>query len=290
MDSALPKGIWIAIVVALAVAMGAMHYALRDGMGTGDQNAGQAEVGEKASAGGLSRQPVEVVLDPGHGGDDGGTVVFSLLEKELVLDISQRVRRELARHKIRAVMTREEDVQVELPDRVAIARKHPGVPFVSIHLNRFRKPSVAGMEVYVHDGDPVPVPRAAGHDSGAKGGELQWLNDGDGERNTFYDRRSTTLAHLILDAVTTETKLNDRGVRQKNLFVVKNTPPPSVLVECGYLSNPNDARKFAKAAFRETVAKAIARGIMEFLEGSKTDPTYGFDRTGELGNSVLTVK
>ena len=231
-----------------------------------------------------------MVLDPGHGGGDGGTVVFSLLEKELALDISIRVRRALERDGIRAVMTRQGDRDIELAERVALGRKHPGVPFVSIHLNRYKSASVRGAEVYVMDGKPVPLPVVKGYDSRTTGGsELHWTSENTTSQG-FFDRRSTTLGTQILAAMTSDGDLENRGVRQRKLFIVEHAPPPSVLIECGYLSNPGEARKFSKAAFREKVAQNIAKGIGSYLEEAEKNPIYGFTRDSTLGEAVLTIK
>ena len=238
----------------------------------------------------LRGEPVRVVLDPGHGGGDGGTVVFSLLEKELALDISMRVRRALERDGIRAVMTRQGDLDIELAERVALGRKHPGVPFVSIHLNRFKSASVRGAEVYVMDGKPVPLPVVKGYNGQTMGGsELHWTNDNSGNQG-FFDRRSTTLGTQILAAMTSDGDLKNRGVRQRKLFVVEHAPPPAVLVECGYLSNPGEARKFSKAVFREKLAQNIAKGIASYLDAASKNPTYGFTRDSAPGEAVLTIK
>lgn len=238
----------------------------------------------------MKGQPVRVVLDPGHGGGDGGTVVFSLLEKELVLDISMRVRRALDRDGIRAVMTRQADSDIELAERVALGRKHPGVPFVSIHLNRYKSASVRGAEVYVMDGKPVPLPVVKGYDGQKRGGaELRWTSD-DSANQGFFDRRSTALANHILETMTADGDLKNRGVRQRKLFIVEYAPPPAVLIECGYLSNPSEARKYSKAAFREKVAQNIAKGIGNYLDAAENNSTYGFTRDSALSDAVLTIK
>ena len=285
MDSALPKGIWIAIVVAVGVSMFGIYQSMKP-----IEEFPKEVVGENAGDGMSGDGPVHVVLDPGHGGGDGGTVVFSLLEKELALDISLRVQRALRRNGIRALMTRRSDHDVALEERVAIARKYPGTPFVSIHLNRFKSASVSGAEVYVMDGKPVPLPVVKGYDGQASGdSELHWTS-GDPSSRGFYDRRSTTLGSLILDRMTEDGELNNRGLRQRKLFVVEHAPPPAVLIECGYLSNPSEARKFSKAAFREKVALDIAEGITAYLEAAADNPTYGFKRDSKPGDAVLTIK
>lgn len=285
MDSALPKGIWFAIVAAVGMSMFAIHLAMK----TSDEvPSPPSEV--KIADDRMKGKPVRVVLDPGHGGVDGGTVVFSLLEKELVLDISMRVRRALEREGIRAVMTREADRDVELAERVAMGRKHPGVPFVSIHLNRYKSPSVRGAEVYVMDGKPVPLPVVRGYDGQKAGGsELRWTDDFSSNQG-FFDRRSTTLGTHLLEAMTGDGALENRGVRQRKLFIVEHAPPPAVLIECGYLSNPGEARKFSKAAFREKVAQSIADGIRAYLDAAEKNPSYGFTRESARSDAVLTIK
>ena len=285
MDSALPKGIWVAIVAAVGVSMFGIHYSMRSVSDSTVVEQRQQKKHDESQEG-----PIQVILDPGHGGSDGGTVVFSLLEKELALDLSLRVRRALKRRGIHAILTREGDRDVELAERVAIGRKHPGIPFVSIHLNRFKHASVRGAEVYVMDGKPVPLPAVKGHSdprSGSAG--LQWIDDS-GDNQGFFDRRGTMLAEKVITSMTADGKLKNRGVRQRKLFIVEHAPPPAVLVECGYLSNPSEARNFSKAAFRESVAESIAEGIATYLAKVEENPMYGFKRDSAPGAAVLTIK
>ncbi len=206
--------------------------------------------------------PVRVVIDPGHGGADGGMVAFGLLEKELVLDLGLRVAVALRGRGISAALTRETDRWVYLEDRASFAREHPGAVFVSIHLNRYSSPRVRGVEAFVH--------------TPAQALELEWKDD-EGRRVTgrFHDERSRELGELLSRRIAERCGLRNRGVKESRLFLARQVPAPSVVLECAYLSNPMEARLVASADFRQEMAAAIAEAIEDYLVKSADDVKFG---------------
>jgi N-acetylmuramoyl-L-alanine amidase len=155
-----------------------------------------------------------VILDAGHGG------------KDLALDVTERVRRELSKS-VRTVLTRGSDKFVELDDRVAIANRQNDAVLVSIHFNSGPS-SVAGPEVY------------------------------------FWRVDSYTLGRRIESALQRIAPVNhSRGLVRRRLRLTRNPQIACVLVECGYLSNPREAKLIASADYRTRLAKAIAAGILD---------------------------
>lgn len=167
-----------------------------------------------------------VVIDPGHGGKDGGCVWNGLVEKKLCLDTAQRLERLLKAKGLRVIMIRSSDVHVELEDRASIANRHSKAVFVSIHFNASRDRSISGMEVFY---------RSA---SGRK------------------------LAGNILRRMDQNLKGVNRGLFYGDLRVLRSTLMPAVLIECGYLSNRTEAQRCGTAAHRQELAESIAAGIL----------------------------
>ena len=209
---------------------------------------------------GLSEAAPMVIVDAGHGGEDGGTVVFGIKEKDIVLDTALRLERELLKRGVRVEMTRRDDSTLSLAGRVALARRHPGAAFVSIHLNRFASPKVRGAEVYIATPE-VPVTLR--------------LEPGDKGR-PYRDGRSAELGRRILEEIGLGTSIPTRDVRESRMYVAREAPAPSVLIECGYLSNPADAMILSKAEGRTAMAKAIATACDRFFRETRDNRLLGW--------------
>jgi N-acetylmuramoyl-L-alanine amidase len=172
-----------------------------------------------------------VIVDPGHGGKDGGAPsVAGYDEKEVVLAIGQQVASLLEQQGIQAVMTRDSDYFVDLKPRVDMAERLGANLFVSIHANSIDgRPDVNGLETYHY---------------------------GRGER----------LARTIHNSILRSIDIRDRGVRSARFYVIRNPSMPSVLVETGYVTSPTEAPKLANPAYQRQMAEAIVRGIMEYIQ------------------------
>lgn len=207
-----------------------------------------------------------VVLDPGHGGHDRGAVNRYAPEKHYNLDISRRVRGYLKKAGLRVLITRKGDYFIPLEARPAAAerlrREDAGTVFVSIHCNdsgRSFSPAT-GFEVY------SLTPRGAPNS-----------NDSFLERRNFSkepghanDHSSHALATAILHSMLGRVSMMDRGVKRARFAVLRRATTPAALVECGFMSNPRDARLLHSAEWRERLAEAIAGGILEFAALSST--------------------
>lgn len=173
-----------------------------------------------------SRPSTIVVIDAGHGGfDRGGIPRQRVAEKTMTLDVAQRLRAVLEASGYRVVMTRNSDVFVPLGTRVAIANSYRNAIFVCIHFNSATRRGASGIETY------------------------------------FYSRESLSLASAIHYYVSGFAPSSNRGVRRRGFFVLRRTRIPSVLVECGFLTNPNEAQYAQNASYRQRLAEEIARGV-----------------------------
>lgn len=211
----------------------------------------------------LEDDSLVIVLDPGHGGTDPGALRGEVIEKDINLDISGRVRKLLEKRGQRVVMTRSGDHEVSLNDRAAIANRYKNVLFVSIHQNAATSPSPQGVETYFAWPKPASVL--------ARQRDLYEL-PADSEHE---DERSRMLAERVQGAFCQTTGANDRGVKNKGFLVTRWVHGPSVLVECGFISNPDDAERIKDTRYRDRVADGIASGVLKYVDESAGDVLYG---------------
>lgn len=211
-----------------------------------------------------------VVLDPGHGGHDQGAVNRYAPEKHYNLDIARRVRGYLQKAGLRVLITRKGDYFVPLEARPAAAtrlqREDKGTVFVSIHCNASgqRFSPATGFEIY------SLTPRGAPNSNDAF---LERRNFS-GEPGHANDHPSHALATAIQHSMLGRVPMVDRGVKRARFAVLRRATTPAVLVECGFMSNPRDARLLHSAEWREQLAAAIAGGILEYaaLASEKRPP------------------
>jgi N-acetylmuramoyl-L-alanine amidase len=167
-----------------------------------------------------------VVIDAGHGGfDRGGVPGQRIAEKDKTLDVALRLRRILQADGYRVVMTRDSDVFIPLGTRTAIANSYRNASFVSIHFNCSSRAGANGIETY------------------------------------YYRSDSAGLAASIHRNVVAGAPTENRGIRRRGFFVLRRTAIPSVLVECGFLTNPTEGRLAQTDSYRQKLAEQIARGI-----------------------------
>ena len=196
-----------------------------------------------------------IVIDPGHGGNDNGTMSASgLPEKRMALDVSTRLQQTLAKQGFVVTMTRTRDSTLNLDRRVAIARELRADLFVSVHFNsEGRGRSARGIETYCL----TPSGAASTASIRVYGPFLA------GNRN---DDRNMLLAYQVQRNATVATGAPDRGVRRARFYVLQYAQCPAILVECGFLSNPNEARTISSGAYRDQIADGIAQGILAYKQ------------------------
>lgn len=192
-----------------------------------------------------------VVIDPGHGGHDKGAQAPFALEKDLALDVAKRLGEQLRRRGYRVVFTRERDVFVPLEERARMANRHRNALFVSIHFNGASNRNANGFEVF----SLTPRGAPSQSESQVRPAHLQEVPGHASEDASFV------LANIIHHSLVGQGGLADRGVKRARFAVLRHAKMPSVLVECGFLSNTQDARQAASTAWRTRLASAIADGI-----------------------------
>ena len=204
-----------------------------------------------------------VILDPGHGGKDGGTVSGDVLEKNLNLLLVKKIANELKRYQISVVTTRSVDEMVGLSDRALIANKYPNAIFVSIHHNAATLNSAKGIETYYSNKKPKSL----------KIEQMRLLKIKEGE--AFVDNRSKMLAKLLHSSVCQVTDAADRGVRDRSLAMTRWVSCPSVLIECGFLTNPEEKLDLLSESYRDALSRGVTDGILKYFSEVNNDSYYG---------------
>jgi len=194
-----------------------------------------------------------VVLDPGHGGQDSGAMCGTILEKDLTLDIAQRVDRLLQAQGLATLMTRVGDSYVSLQDRVALTNRARDCILVSIHFNESKK-TASGVETYYAEHQTTPAPRL-----------VSWIPFFQGPAAESPTLASQSLARFIQEAMIARTKAPDRGTKAEQFFVITNVATPAVLVEAGFL-NKEEIAKLESNDYREQMAAAIGEGILRYRD------------------------
>ena len=200
-----------------------------------------------------NQTPITVVLDAGHGGEDGGCEGNGLVEKDLNLDIALRIASLLRKQGVNVVLTREIDELLydknsdyegkkkyqDVRRRLEIAKKQENPVLVSIHMNYFAQTQYSGLQV--------------------------WYSKA--------DARSRILANLVQSNVKYNLQLNNkRNIKEatSSIFLLDNATFPAILIECGFLSNPDEARTLSDENYRQKLAEIIFNSIMTYISQNNT--------------------
>ena len=215
-----------------------------------------------------------VVIDPGHGGKDPGTMSGYVMEKDVVLSVGLLLRDKLEARGISVEMTRDDDTFVSLEDRAAFAVPSKDNLFVSLHANATGRGDAEGIETWVfgEQQDDSLIDLAVLENGGGEVGRTRTARaqetavsiDGDllREENLTY---STVLAKNVQQDLLNATGSTDRGVKKNYFVVIRNARVPAVLVELGFVDSPDEGPKLAEASYQDTLAEALADGIETFL-------------------------
>jgi N-acetylmuramoyl-L-alanine amidase len=204
------------------------------------------------------RHPIRtIVIDPGHGGTNTGTRSMEplLLEKDLTLDWALRLKPLLVEKGWRVILTRTNDVDLSLGERVAVADRHKADLFLSLHFNSAHPQSdQAGLETFclTPTGLPSTLIREYSDDP-----LLRFPNND-------HDHDNLLFAFRLHRALLKATGKTDRGIRRARFMgVLRGQNRPAVLIEAGYLSNPDEAGRIATAEYRQVLAEAVAQGLAD---------------------------
>ena len=197
-----------------------------------------------------------IVIDPGHGGSNVGThsVLDGRFEKEFTLDWALRLAPLLAADGWQVFLTRTNDVDISLSNRVAFAEAHHADVFISLHFNSTsdRSKETAGLETYCST--PAGMPSSLTRDYADTWSQYF--------PNNSFDAQNLQLAVLLQTGLLRASDEDDRGVRRVRFIgVLHKQRCPAVLIEGGYLSNPHEARQIESPEFRQKLAEAVASAL-----------------------------
>lgn len=177
-----------------------------------------------------------IILDPGHGGKDPGTVKGSVSEKSITLKVSTQVKQLLENAGAKVYMTRTGDTYPSLQDRVDFTQANYGEIFVSVHVNSAANASAQGTETYYA------------------------ISTGD-----MY-QEDIDLATFVNNQIVNNLNMKNRGVKQEQYYVIRNMVIPSILVELGFLTNTEDHNKMTNDQYVKLFAESIYNGILQYYK------------------------
>lgn len=219
-----------------------------------------------------------IVIDPGHGGADGGArATNGLEEKNIVLAFALKLQSLLVETgRFDVALTRDADVSLSLADRVALARQNRADLFISLHADSFDQPDVRGASIYTRgdlatsDMDRVLadsenlVDLIAGFNPPEDENTIDVLVDLMGRETR---RLSYVAGQALIEQLEPSVQLRRFPLRQADFFVLNSPDVPSVLIELGFLSNADDTQNLTTDAWLDRVAAALARGVAVYIDG-----------------------
>lgn len=221
-----------------------------------------------------------IVLDPGHGGPDAGAqAITGDDEKEVVLEVAKKLRDQLNKTgRYRVVMTRQDDTFVALDERVAIARANAASLFISIHADSLSKGAgeASGATIYTlsERASDSEAQRLADKENDADKLAGYLSEQPDDVANILFDlahretkNRSALFARTLAGSLKNAARLHKSPLRSAGFVVLKSPDVPSVLLELGYLSSPDDLKQMTSEAWREKVTVSIVEAIDRFFAG-----------------------
>ncbi|MDR3617472.1 MAG: N-acetylmuramoyl-L-alanine amidase [Candidatus Obscuribacterales bacterium] len=172
-----------------------------------------------------------IVLDAGHGGTDPGAQRGEVQEKEITMDIIEKLKKVLEAKGARVVLTRSDDTFVSLEDRVRITNNTAPTLFLSVHINAMESASdIHGIETY------------------------------------YQTEQSRLLADAVHECLISNLAAPDRSVRKARFYVIKNTPVPAILAEVGFISNQAERDKLISSDYQMKIAEALEHGVILYLD------------------------
>lgn len=171
-----------------------------------------------------------IVIDAGHGGSDCGALRNGINEKDITLDIAKRVQAQLEKKGYVVAMTRTDDTYVSLQDRVDYSEIFNPDIFVSIHVNSSNSESPSGIETH------------------------------------YYKDNSLKLAKYVHASLLNNINAKDRGLFKSKFYVINHTTAPAILIETGFISNPNERAQLITESRKNATTKAIVEGIDEYFK------------------------
>ncbi|GIT10152.1 MAG: hypothetical protein Ct9H300mP18_02330 [Candidatus Neomarinimicrobiota bacterium] len=215
-----------------------------------------------------------IIIDPGHGGKDPGSVGYKgTKEKDIVLDVSKRLARKIQKNlRVKTILTRDEDVFIRLQDRTKFANTNEGDLFISIHVNSNESKKPYGFETYLlkpgRNQEAINVALRENSVIELEGNKFEQLTDEQLIQATIaqsgFVQYSEKFAALVQEEIDKRVQSRNRGVKQAGFYVLMGASMPNVLIELGYISNPNEEKKLNSSSYRDMLATSIYYAILEY--------------------------
>ncbi len=225
-----------------------------------------------------------VLIDPGHGGADRGAVYTGIKESELVLAVSQKLRQRFENDpRFRIQLSRDSDITMGLPDRVRKAEDLKADLIISIHANASEDARARGVELYVqnpmandeetlflaHQESQIVVPTKTQEDGSlSKSKDVSAILEDLRRQNKFF--KSLELSELLKKSWQNLRPKALVSIKQAPFFVISQGRIPSVLVEIGFLSHPQESQLLKDPRYQKEVAQIIHQGILKYLDAEST--------------------
>jgi N-acetylmuramoyl-L-alanine amidase len=227
-----------------------------------------------------------IVIDPGHGGRDPGTIAKGLSEASLTLDVALRLEKLLQKELgVEVVLTRRTDVYIPLEERTAIANRQSADLFLSIHANSSRNTSAKGIETYFLSFASSPEAEAvAARENSASEREMHQLPDiiKAITLNNKLDE-SRDLAGMVQDSLVSTLKrtnkdVRSRGVKKAPFVVLIGAAMPSVLAEISFITNKQELQLLKTSAYKDRIAQALYTAVLRYRKSLKGQTTLTVER------------
>jgi N-acetylmuramoyl-L-alanine amidase len=216
-----------------------------------------------------------VVLDPGHGGKDPGAISKNklLIEKEIVLDIAQRVKKILEKNTdLEVILTREHDTFLPLEDRAVIANQKMADLFISIHANSSSNSKISGVETYylnfTQDPHAIEVAARENATSTKNIGEMEKIIKKIIQNSKIEESKELALTvqeSIIKKLSSTYLNIKNLGAKGGPFWVLIGADMPAILIETSFLSNPYDNARLKSENYRQLIAEGICEGIIHYI-------------------------
>jgi len=215
-----------------------------------------------------------IIIDPGHGGKDPGSIGYKgTKEKDITLDVAKRLAKKIQKNlKVKTILTRDEDVWMRLQDRTRLANDKNGRLFISIHVNSVEDRRANGFETYmIGTNKNAAAVRTAARENAVldlEGTNSAKLTDEDLITATMaqagFAKQSEQFAALVQEEMNKRVQSKNRGVKQAGFYVLMGASMPNVLIELGFISNPNEEKKLNSSSYKDMLATSIYYAILKY--------------------------
>jgi len=248
----------------------------------------------------------KIVIDPGHGGKDSGTMGtkrFKIYEKHIALAVSLKLGDYIKNKfpEIEVVYTRKSDIFLELNERTELANKINADLFISIHCDGFTNPSPSGASVFVMGMSKLK----ANMDVAMRENSAIYMEDNYQQKYDGFDpkskesyivfslmqntylKQSLQIAEEVEKEFANRANRKSRGVKQAPFYVISRTNMPSILIECGFLTNPKEEEYLHSELGQDYIASAIFRAFRSYKESFEIIKNLTVDSNLSSNSAIL---